>query len=328
MAGRKKRSLLDIMRTRLWLGEMLKATDMDNINQFGELLDDVDIKKMLYRYASGDNGVSAKMLADIDARVRMHLPNFEGGCQFFLVGPLSQKAPQGFAPLWYALSDSIEKVWQAMLVYDPDLAVQKYLGVPFGLRCTYLTVQIFGTAEPYPHWQEASSENFVAHAYAKGDLWGSIDLITYAIAAWRMAHFVGEAQPMLDYILIGLLDKAIPDMLDENYFIDVESDDGKKRYTITRDLLDHLEALDQKNLADVEEAIKDLDYNANIYPASVDVQAGQVVQANFQQPFDNRYLFERLKRSSVSAFLSRKKNSRTAVNQERSPLERYPDTAT
>jgi hypothetical protein len=65
------------MRTRLWLGEMLKVTSMDNINQFGELLGDVDIKKMLYRYASGDNGVSAKMLADIDARVRMHSPNFE-----------------------------------------------------------------------------------------------------------------------------------------------------------------------------------------------------------------------------------------------------------
>jgi hypothetical protein len=143
-----------------------------------------------------------------------------------------------------------------------------------------------------------------------------------------MAHFVGEAQPMLDYILIGLLDNAIPDMLDENYFIEVESDDGEKRYTITRDLLDQLEALDQKNLAEAEEVIKDLDYNANIYPASVDVQTGQVVQASFQQPFDNRYLFERLRRSSVSTFLSRKKNSRTAVNEGTSPLERHPDTAT
>jgi hypothetical protein len=70
----------------------------------------------------------------------------------------------------------------------PDLAVQKYLSVPFSLRCTYLTVQIFGTAEPYLYWQEASSENFVAHAYAKGDLWVDIDLITYAIASggWRI----------------------------------------------------------------------------------------------------------------------------------------------
>jgi hypothetical protein len=307
VAGRKKRSLLDIMRTRLWLGEMLKITGMDNINQFGELLDNVDIKKMLYRYASGDNGISAKMLADIDARVRKHSPNFQGGRQFFLIGPPSQKTPQGFAPLWDALGDSIEQVWQAMLVYDPELAVQKYLGVPFSLRSSYLTIQIFGTAEPYPYWQETSADNFVAQAYAKGNLSVDIDLITYAIAAWRMAHFVGEAQPMLDYILIGLLDKAIPEILDERYFIDVESDEGSKRHTISRDLLQHLEALDQKTLAEAEEAIKDLDYTANVYPASVDVQAGWVVQANFQQPFDNRYLFERLKRSSVSAFLAQRK---------------------
>ncbi len=306
MAGRKKRSLLDVMRTKLWLGEMLRVTGMHNINQLGELLADGDIKKMLYRYAAGENTVSAKMLDDIDARVRRHELGFEGGRQFFHVGPPSQEALQGFAPLWDALSDSIEQVWQAMLAYDPDLAVQKYLGVPFRLRCSYLTIRIFGTAEPYPYWQEASSENFVAHAYAKADLWVDIDLITYAIAAWRMAHFVGESQPMLDYILIGLLDKAIPEILDEKYFIDVESDEGNKRHTITRDLLQQLEALDQKNLAEAEEAIKDLDYTANIYPASVDVQAGQVVQANFQQPFDNRFLFERLKRSSVSAFLSLK----------------------
>lgn len=40
---------------------------------------------------------------------------------------------------------------------------------------------------------------------------------------------------------------------------------------------------------------------------------GHVVQANFQQPFDNRYLFERLKRSSVSAFLSRMKKQQSCA---------------
>jgi hypothetical protein len=313
VAGRKKKSLLDVMRTRLWLSEMLRVTGMDNLNQLGELLDDVDIKKMLYRYASGDNGVSRKMLADIDARVSKHDPDFDGGSSFFLIGPASAKAPQGFAPLWYALDDSIEQVWEAMLAYDPDLAVQKFLGVPFSLRCTYLTVQIFGTAAPPPYWQEQPSDNQVAKAYAHGTLQVDIDLITFAIAAWRMAHFVGEAQPMLDYILIGLLDRAIPELLEEKYGIDIESDNGKKRHTITDDLLEHLEALDQQNLNEAEEAIKDMDYTANIYPAEADAHPVQVGQANYQQPFDSRYLFNRLKRNSVSAFLAKKNEQRHGV---------------
>ena len=94
MAGRKKRSLLDVMRTKLWLGEMLRGTGMHNINQLGELLADGDIKKMLYRYAAGENTVSAKMPDDIDARVRRHELGFEGGRQFFQSGQLRYQLTQ------------------------------------------------------------------------------------------------------------------------------------------------------------------------------------------------------------------------------------------
>ncbi|WP_297831474.1 hypothetical protein [Pseudomonas sp.] len=69
MAGRPKRSTIDVMRTRLWLAEMLRVTGTENLNQLGDLLEDVDAKKMLYRYAKGVDVVSGKMLAEVEARV-------------------------------------------------------------------------------------------------------------------------------------------------------------------------------------------------------------------------------------------------------------------
>jgi hypothetical protein len=100
--------------------------------------------------------------------------------------------------------------------------MQKFLGVPFNLRCAYLVVQVFGTTEPPQYWKEEESINRVADAYAKGELAVDIDLVTFAIAAWRMAHFIGQDQLVLDYILIGLLDKAIPELLDRSFTIEID----------------------------------------------------------------------------------------------------------
>ncbi|QBP73862.1 hypothetical protein E2K99_02030 [Herbaspirillum huttiense] len=298
------------MKTRLWLAELLRVTGMENLNQLGDLLDGVDIKKMLYRYANGANVVSGKMLAEVEARVRQSGSRHTGSESFFLIGPGSPTETVEFAPLWDALDGTMEDVWNVMLTYDPDLAVQKFLGVPFNLRCAFLVVQVFGTTEPPQYWKEEEISNRVAEAYARGELAVDTDLVTFAIAAWRMAHFIGQDQPMLDYILIGLLDKAIPELLDRRFTIEV--DKGEHRHGITADVLDHLEALAGQHLKEAGIAVKDMDYAANMYPA-VESHPVRGVQVKFEQPFDHNFQFERLKRHSVAEFFARKRMTQDPI---------------
>jgi hypothetical protein len=119
-----------------------------------------------------------------------------------------------------------------------------------------------------------------------------------------MAHFIGQDQPMLDYILIGLLDKAIPELLDGRFTI--EMDKGEHRHGITADVLGHLEALARQHLEEAGIAVKDMDYTANMYLA-VENHLVRDVQVKLEQPFDHNFLFDRLKRRSVAEFFARKR---------------------
>ena len=68
---------------------------------------------------------------------------------------------------------------------------------------------------------------------------------------------MGELQQMMNYILIGLLDRAIPETFDQMYKIKLDKPTNAT-YTITTKLLDCLEALSKKDIEDAEDAIKDL----------------------------------------------------------------------
>ena len=281
----------------------MRLSGAGNVNQLGELLDDVDTKKMLYRYEKGSNAVSAKMLAYVDSSLKKAVPHFVGGSKAFTVGPASRRAPIENAPLWNALDDSIDLVWEVMLDYDPPLAAQRLLGTPFALRCSFLTVQLFGTADPKPHWHAPDAENQVAKAYAAGDLAVDIDLLTFAIAAWRMAHFIGEAQPMLDYIMVGLLDGAAQDVL-VNAFPRIA--DSRLVASIGEDLCTRLYELDMANLVSAKEAITDMDHLTSVYPSTMLAQDVHAVHADYQIPFDSQHWYRAVERRSVSTFLKRR----------------------
>ncbi|WP_139335628.1 hypothetical protein [Janthinobacterium sp. TND4EL3] len=136
---------------------------------------------------------------------------------------------------------------------------------PFNLRCVYLIVQVFGTTEPPQYWKDSKTINYVEDAYAKGNLDVDINLITFAIVARRMAHFIGQDQPMLNYVLTGLLDKAIPELFDQRFTVAM----GKTGYRqgITVAFLDHLEGLAKQHLEEAGMALKDMDHMANMYRA-------------------------------------------------------------
>ncbi|WP_139143181.1 hypothetical protein [Janthinobacterium sp. HH106] len=134
-------------------------------------------------------------------------------------------------------------------------------------------------------------------------------MITFIIAAWRMAHFVGQAQPMMDYTLIGLLEKIIPEILASKFRIEIDDKGAKKSYGITGDFMQHFKVIADQHLEEAGLAVKDMDYTATTYPREEDhpVHSVRVV---LKQPLDHGYLFNRLRRRSVAKFFSRKQEER------------------
>lgn len=286
---------MHVLRTRLWLAEMLRMTGSDNINQLGDLIDDVDTKKLLYVYASGKSPVSPRKLAEIDKKIQARRPDHAGGESFFLIGPESERATTGFAPLWDALDGPIEKAGQALISLDPAIAVQKYQGVSFRLRCGYLIYSLFGEYDPPPYWENLAEPNRIARRYQGGEISLDIDLITFAVATWRVANFIGELRGMMNYVMVGLLEQAIPDTLEATYRIEVGKSGKAEAHTvtITNDLLTVLEAIARKDLEDAEEAIKDLNYYTPSYPLG--------------QEHDYRLLLKQIRRSNVAVYLARQR---------------------
>lgn len=173
----------------------------------------------------------------------------------------------------------------------------------FGLLWSYAVVQIFGTTEPAAYWGK-DEPNWVAKEYDEGRQDVNIDLITFVIAAWRMAHFVGQAQPMMDCILIGLLEKAIPEILDSKFRIEIDDKGEKKFFGIRGDFMLHLKVIADQHLEEAGLAVKDMDYTANTYPREDDHPV-HGVRGVLEQPLDHGYLFERLRRRSLAAFFAR-----------------------
>lgn len=289
MAGRPLRSKMEEMRTRLWLAQMMRVAGVANLNQFAELLGEVDTKKLFYRYAKGTRGVSEGNLALIDHWVREKNRRHEDGRSFYLTGPASQHDWLAFAPLWDALDGPIEKVWEVLVTYDPAVAILKRLGSSFESRCTYLLYRLFKDINPPAYWKNRNQQNVIAQAYTNGDLVVDIDLITYSIAAWRMAHFAGESIVMMDYIMIGLLDRAIPEEIERLSTIKLAKP-RNTQYSNTVDFLDHLMKLDEKNIAEAEEAIKRLNKGVH-YP--------------FDVPYDYGHEMKNIKPNCVSNYLER-----------------------
>lgn len=291
MRGRKKKSFADLMRTQVWLAEMLRITESKNINQFGDLIDDIDTKKLLYRYAAGDISISKKTLTDIHLRMKQLKPALPDGKSFFLVGPEGSRNTGSNVPLWDALDGSMEEVSSAMVTLDPAIGLQKYDGVPFLTRCSYLIYPIFNTYDPPEHWKNPWPSNFVAERYNNGELEIDIELITFAIAAWRMANFIGEQQRLMNYTMLGLLDRAIPETLDKLYGIMPDKLGHSEPYSVSKNLFGTLKALSLKEIEAAEDAAKDLNYGTPNHPL------------HNEQLHDYRFIADQVKRSSLHEYL-------------------------
>ena len=313
MAGRKKTTITDVMKTKVWLSEMQRITDSDNPYQFVQLLANADVGKHIYQYRDGGRTVSASKVEAIDERIfDAQTPKSRSsikGQEIFECGPISQNDANECVPLWDALDGTMEQVWSVLVFYDPPIALQRYMkGIPFKRRLAYVVSRCFGETDPPNYWEEHgdhnASENFVAAAYANGKLTVDLDLIAAAIAAWRLAHFVGDSVAMMDYILIGLLDRAISENL--------------QQYGIAQDMSKAIGDLDRQYLAELDAAFDDFIYDAPTYPIT-EIVDGEVVNKGYDQPDTHGYLVARIKRDSVSEYLTQKNKTHTQVPAQATP---------
>jgi hypothetical protein len=209
-------------------------------------------------------------------------------------------------PLWDALGGTIEQVNEVLIALDPAIAIQKYLGVSFLIRSSYIVFPLFGEFDPPAYWGEEGKANRIAERYSNKEFTVDIELITFAIAAWRMAYFIGDAIPMMNYVMVGLLERAIPETLDRLFRIELEKSPKAQAYTITQDFLDYLEALSRKEVEDAEDAVKDLSYSVPGWPVQR-VADDQTVHMVDEQIHDYRFLNHAVERSSVCKYLALRK---------------------
>ena len=303
MRGRKKRTYVDLLRTQVWIFELLRVSGLQNINQLGDLIDDVETKKLLYRYASGEISISKPKLEEIHIKIEQLRPNLEDARKFFAIGPASTRHPDRLVHLWDALEGSIEEASAAMVKLDPAIGLQKYDGVPFLTRCIYLIYPIFNDCSPPPYWDNREQKNFVAERYKNGELEIDIELITFAIAAWRMANFIGEQQRLMNYTMIGLLDRAIPETVDRLYGIIPEKSGYSAPYTVSDKLIGALKDLAIKDVEDAEEAAIDLNYFTPKHTF------------HDKQEHDYRFIAEHVRRSSMYEYLEHVTNLVTVRQQ-------------
>ena len=300
MAGRPKKSVIEVMRTKVWMVEMLRLTGLENENQLARLLVNVDSGKHMYEYRYGITAPGITKLKKIDevifASEKPISKSSVDGLEIFEKGPVCKNDAAICVPLWDALEGTMEQVWSVLVRYDPPIAFQRYMkDIPFKRRLAYVVSRCFRGNDPPSFWDGAKGsniqENFVAAAYANGTLAVDLDLIAAAIAAWRLAHFVGDSVAMMDYILIGLLDRAIPENL--------------QQYGIDQDMLNAIGDLDRQHLSELDAAFNDFIYDGPTYPIT-EIVDGEVVHKGYDQPDTHKFLHERIRKNSVSEYLKQR----------------------
>jgi hypothetical protein len=122
-------------------------------------------------------------------------------------------ADETHCPLWDALAGPIEGLWDVLFFYDAVVELQHEMGLSFKTKIGKLLTSLFKRVDPPEEWLNKSKPNCVAEAYRKGEIRVDMPLFVAVIAAWRLANFMNDSKSLLNYMMIGILDKAAKDLL-------------------------------------------------------------------------------------------------------------------
>ena len=215
MRGRPKRTPLDKIKAKAWFAAIKRCSGATSAYSVGNLFNAV-VDKRFDKYVRGVMSPNAKTLKDVYKKFPCTRAVYE-------IGPDSQN---GNAPLWIALAGSMEKVWEILVRFDPELEKMRQAGAPIATRVQRIkyavvprdTVLPGGYAvDRYPMdyiaWSKGLELNILARLYEEGAFTVSMDQLVAVIAMWRLTMFIGDSTMEMSYLMAGLMPKALKDLL-------------------------------------------------------------------------------------------------------------------
>ena len=200
---------LDIMRSKLWTIGLVETTKAKSLYGLKDWFS-AETYKSFYKYSIGTAITSEGTMKHVDSRLKKEFKGFDTLKNYYNVGPLNDNNQH--IPLWDAVSGSMEKTWEVLVRFDPPIELDRMRGAPFISRVFAITNNYFPLGIP-DNFVEINNPNHVAMSYLEGKFDFDLELMTVTIATWRLANFIGDSQRIFNYIMIGLLEKAIPDLL-------------------------------------------------------------------------------------------------------------------
>jgi len=213
--GRQPRTLIDTMRTQLWVHQLKQLMDAKSFYELNEKFEALNTNYSS-DYANGSTGVNSttRKLVDQEFKTKYGFDSINPS-DFYLIGPAVEddEGELEFIRLWDALAGPIEDLWEILFWYDFSTELQHELGLSFKVKISLIIARLFNTTEPQAEWLQKDRPNVVAEAYRRGEILVDLRLLTAVIAIWRLANFMKDNVHLADYMMIGLLDKAAEDLI-------------------------------------------------------------------------------------------------------------------
>lgn len=129
--------------------------------------------------------------------------------QVFQIGP---KCMGGNAPMWLALGGTEAALRSVLAWYKPELGNLQASGAMVDDLIQNVTGKWF-PEDVVMQVLDQDLPNIVEEAYRGGLLEISLELLTALICLWRLSMATGRGFPYINYLVTGLYDKAMPDLM-------------------------------------------------------------------------------------------------------------------
>lgn len=134
----------------------------------------------------------------------------------FEIGP---KCMGGNAPMWLALGGTETSLKSVLVWYKPELGHLQAIGATVQDLIQNVTGKWFPESVVIQVLDQ-DLPNFVETTYREGLLEINMELLTALICLWRLSMATGRGFPYINYLVTGLYDKAMPDLM-RPYGIDI-----------------------------------------------------------------------------------------------------------
>lgn len=200
------------LRTIAWYHAVADEVGGKTPYEVTNLVDELRVKllghssaepKKFQPYAKGKVMPSKETLEMVENLLPWTKPVFDSGPKLVI----------GNAPIWLALGGSEAAVRSVLTWYNP-----KELGPlqAYGASVEDLIQHVTGKWFPAEIvWEVLDSDhpNWVETAYRKGWLKISMELLTALLCLWRLSMYRQNGFPYINYLVTGLYEKAMPDLM-------------------------------------------------------------------------------------------------------------------